>query len=99
MGVEEVTDGHLEARREFRLEVAREVAIDRVRHDDAFGRHQEHRVVVVVLRAVELSGDVHDAAGRRFLLRECARDEACQPDDGDQHEGQDASHDELLGEA
>ena len=60
--VEHVADRHLEPRRDLRLEPAREVAVDRIAHDDAVGRHQEHRVVVVVLRAIELTGDVDDAA-------------------------------------
>ena len=76
MGVEHVADRHLEPRRELRLEPAREVAVDRVAHDDALGRHQEHGVVVVVLRAIELAGDVDDgprwaaAAGRQRQRRE-----------------------------
>ena len=67
--VEDVADRHLEPGRDLRLEPPREVAVDRVAHDDALGRHQEHRVVVVVLRAIELTGDVDDAPWRRLLSR------------------------------
>ena len=67
MRVQHVANGHLEPGRDLRLEPAREVAIDRIAHDDAVWRHQEHRVVVVVLRAVELPGDIDDAARGRLL--------------------------------
>jgi hypothetical protein len=66
--VENVADGHLEPRRDLGLEVAREVAVDRIAHDDALGRYQEHGVVVIVLRAIELPGDVDDAPHRRLWL-------------------------------
>ena len=61
VGIEHVANGHVEARGELRLEPPREVAVDRIAHDDALGRHQEHRVVVVVLSAVQLTRDVDDA--------------------------------------
>ena len=67
VAVDDVADRHLEPRGELRLEPPPEVAVDRVAHDDALGRHQEHRVVVVVLRAVELTGDIDDTARGRLL--------------------------------
>ena len=67
MGVEDVADRHLEPRRDLAFQPAREVAVDRIAHDDALGRHQEHGVVVVVLRAIQLTGHVDDAALRRLL--------------------------------
>ena len=74
MRVEDVADRHLEPGRELRLEPPREVAVDRVAHDDALGRHQEHGVVVVVLRAIELTGDVDDASLGRLLGRGARRE-------------------------
>ncbi len=71
VAVEHVAHGLFEALRDFLLEPQRELAADRVGHDDALRRHQEHVVVIVVLRAIKLPGDVRDAAGgrRRGLLR------------------------------
>ena len=74
VGVENVADGDFKPARDFALEPPREVAVDRVAHDDPVGRHQEDCVVVVVLRAIELAGDVDDAALRRLLSRGVRRE-------------------------
>ena len=66
VGIENVADRHFEARRELRLQPAGEVTVDRIAHDDALGRHEEHRVVIVVLGAIQLPRHVDDAPLRRL---------------------------------
>ena len=94
--VQDITDGYLEACGVLGLQPPREVAVDRIRHDDALRRHQEDGVVVVVLGPVQLAGDVDDAARRRLLLSVGIRHEPGQAGDSDQDEWKYVPHSDLL---
>ncbi len=58
----QVLDRHSEALVDLGLQPGRGLGVDRIGGDDAVGRHQEDREVEVVLKAVEIAGDLGDRA-------------------------------------
>ena len=67
VAVEHIAHGHAEALVQLGLEPGREVGPDGIGENDAFRRHQECRVVGIVGRPIEISGDVDDFAKWSFF--------------------------------
>ena len=85
--IHDVAYRHAEPGRDFVLQPSREVAVYRVAHDHALGRDQKHRVVIVVLRAIQLARDVDDAACRLLLRRGYAAQNQHKHDGGSDRSG------------
>ena len=67
VAVQHVSHRHAESTVQFSLQPLGELCVDRVAHDDAFGRHEKNRIVIIVLGSVDVAGDVGDDPSRRVL--------------------------------
>ena len=57
VAIEHVTDGHAESLLHLSPQPGGEIPVDWIRHDDAFRRDEEERVVQIILRSIEISRD------------------------------------------
>ena len=67
MAEDQIADWLIEALLDLGLQPRRGLSIDRVRDDDAVGRDEENGEMKVVLKPIEIAGDLGNRALRRVL--------------------------------